>query len=346
MIKKGAASGIGSAIGGAAIGGLIDEFTGNNKRELSGLEARGLASILGGAAEDTIGDVIKKGAASGVGSAIGGAAIGGLISEFTGDNKRDLSGLEARGLASILGGAAEDTIGDVIKKGAASGVGSAIGGAAIGGLISEFTGNNKRELSYLEARGLASILGGAAEDTIGDVIKKGAASGVGSAIGGAAIGGLISEFTGNDNSKREPLNLGPIEKGLLGTGVSLGVSSLVGDGIDKVEGLFGGSSSKRDLEAREPLNLGPVGKGLLGTGVSIGVSELVGDGIDKVEGLFGGSSSKRDLKAREPLNLGPIEKGLLGTGVSLGVSSLVGDGIDKIEGLFGGNQKRSIDDLD
>ncbi|KAI0052075.1 hypothetical protein FA95DRAFT_1602049 [Auriscalpium vulgare] len=147
-----------------------------------------------------------------------------------------------------------------------------------------------------------SILGsllGATEDSLGTVVKTAAAGGLASGAV-AAAGGALEHLFGDDkaSSKREleeRINFGPIEKGIIGTVTSLGVSSAASDLLGKVFG-NSGSSSRRELEER--LNLGPIEKGLIGTVTSLGVSSAASDLLGKV---FGNSNSRRDVTPEQAL---------------------------------------------
>ncbi|KAI0041949.1 hypothetical protein FA95DRAFT_1610593 [Auriscalpium vulgare] len=114
-----------------------------------------------------------------------------------------------------------------------------------------------REYDELVAR--KSILGsllGATEDSLGTVLKTGTAAGLASGAVGA-VGGEVEHLFGNkdSSSKREleeRLNLGPIEKGLIGTVTSLGASGAASGLLGK---LFGDkdSSSRRDITPEQAL---------------------------------------------------------------------------------------------
>jgi hypothetical protein len=82
----------------------------------------------------------------------------------------------------------------------------------------------------------------AAED-LGSVITKGLVGGLGSAIGGFGVGEILDKLESrafDELAAREPAgtSLGPVTKGLIGTGVSIAASSAIEDGIDKLKGLF------------------------------------------------------------------------------------------------------------
>ena len=165
----------------------------------------------------------------------------------------------------------------------------------VGEAISALTGNSNSRREVVESISARQGIAGAAEkvvaDTLGDTIKKGLTNGLGSALGGTAVGGIISALTGDNNKRelsareevfsdllarhlatREPL--GAVGKGLLGTGVSLVGSSLASEAVSDIESLF----KKRAL--------GAVGKGLLGTGVSLVGSSLASEAINGIESLF------------------------------------------------------------
>ncbi|TDL30018.1 hypothetical protein BD410DRAFT_834228 [Rickenella mellea] len=346
-----------------ALSGVLAKFGGAaQKREL---EDRAVG--LGALAKE-----LAKGLASG-------GALAGLVAGFEKLDGSDSTPAQRRSLLSKLLPAAEDGVEDILKKAVAGGIGSAVGGSAIEKIFGGDSNNSKRELTdeqllalmfaggddgaqkrEIDARGLLSKLLPAAEDGIDDILKKAVAGGVGSAVGGSVIGSIFGGD--NNNSKREPLSLGPIGKLLLGTGTSIGVSSILGDLIDKVDG----QSSKREVDARGLLSkLLPAAEDgiddILKKAVAGGVGSAVGGSV--IGSIFGGdnNNSKRELtdeqllalmlaggdndsvQKREPLSLGPIGKLLLGTGTSIGVSSILGDLIDKVDGQ---SSKRSLNDLD
>jgi hypothetical protein len=60
---------------------------------------------------------------------------------------------------------------------------------------------------------------------------------------------MASQSTGKrDLEAREPISLGPITKGIIGLGTSIGVSSLVGSGLDALGGLFSREASLNELD--------------------------------------------------------------------------------------------------
>ncbi|KAI0046209.1 hypothetical protein FA95DRAFT_1573292 [Auriscalpium vulgare] len=310
---------------------FVDKVTGAGKaapgltgiiatREDDELVARSILGSLLGATEDSLGTVLKTSAAGGLASGAV-AAAGGALEHLLGD--KDSS--SKRDLASI-----EQSFKDFVDK--VTGADKAAPGLT--GIV------ETREYDKLVARSILGSLLGATEDSLGTVLKTSAAGGLASGAVAAAGGALEHLFGDKDSSSKreleERLNLGPIEKGLIGTVTSLGVSGAASDLLGK---LFGnsGSSSRRDLEER--LNLGPIEKGLIGTVTSLGVSGAASDLLGK---LFGnsGSSSRRDLEER--LNLGPIEKGLIGTVTSLGVSGAASDLLGKLFGNSDSSSRRDI----
>jgi len=296
-LTNGIAAGVGISAGDAALG------NNNSKREL---DERSIITSLAKLAEGEAGDAIKKGLVNGVGSAIGGTALGALLSGN--GQKREL---DERSIITSLGKLVEGEAGDAIKKGLVNGVGSAIGGTALGALLS---GNSQKR--DLDERSILTSLGKLVEGEAGDAIKKGLVNGLGSAVGGTALGALLS---GDSNNKRD----------------------LSADDEATLLALL----SSPTLERREPL--GAIGKGLLGTGVGLVGSGLAQDAIDEIKSLFNRDLSSVEMESlfkREPEPLGAIGKGLLGTGVGLAGSGLAQEAIDAIKGLF--DRELSINELD
>ncbi|KIM75023.1 hypothetical protein PILCRDRAFT_13961, partial [Piloderma croceum F 1598] len=206
----------------------------------------GLGSVFGklvGATEDDLGTVVKNGIAGGLAS--GAAVSAGDAILGNNNNKREIDDiveqfkrdLLERSLLSSAGELLEGGTGDAIKSGLVNGLGSAIGGTAIGALFD----SNRRDL---EERSLVSSAGKLLEGGTGDAIKSGLVNGLGSAIGGTAIGAALNSI----NLKREPEPIGSIGKGLIGTGVGLAASSGIEDAIDGVESLFNRSVSLDQLD--------------------------------------------------------------------------------------------------
>ncbi|KAI0057259.1 hypothetical protein BV25DRAFT_1920354 [Artomyces pyxidatus] len=231
-LKSGALSGIGTLIGGAGIGGLLDHFDGSSSTPSSRdwdeyLEARG--DVAGEIADDGAKAVAKVAQNSGIGKTIGNSIAGALTSLGVGgaisslfdhaqknqaQRREILEYLMAR--ENVVGEVGEEiakvgekTIGSSLKSGALSGIGTLIGGAGIGGLLDHFSkssSSSKREiLEYLMAR--ENIVGEVGEEiakvgekTIGSSLKNGALSGVGTLIGGAGIGGLLDHFDKSSSS--------------------------------------------------------------------------------------------------------------------------------------------------
>jgi len=307
VIKNGIAGGVAS--GAAVSAGDAVLGNNNNKREIDDLIVeilkrdileRSLLSSAGKLLEGGVGDAIKGGVASGIGSAVGGTVIGDLLNH----TRRDI---DERSLVSSAGKLLGGEAGDAIKSGLVGGVGSAIGGTVIGDLLNH-TRRDIDERSLVSSAG--KLLGGEA----GDAIKSGLVGGIGSAIGGTVIGDLLN----STKREPEPLSLGPIGKGLVGTAVGIGASSAAQDAIDGVESLFNRSVSLNEFNRRElssdelqqltslltrhlesrapqPLSLGSAGKGLLGTAVGLGASSVAQDAIDGVESLFNRSVSLNEL---------------------------------------------------
>jgi len=183
----------------------------------------------------------------------------------------------------VAGAVAKSGLGSLIGKAIVGGLGSALGGFGVDQAFKAFQGRElgdnltqeeadelERQLEQamasqtpskreLEARLLPLIIGG-----------------IGSTIGGFGLDKLLSKIQGRelgDNltqeeadelerqlaavmvnqpaSKRDleaRINLGPLSKGLIGLGTSLGVSTVVGQGFDAVQGLFQREASLNDLD--------------------------------------------------------------------------------------------------
>ncbi|KAI0041955.1 hypothetical protein FA95DRAFT_1610597 [Auriscalpium vulgare] len=276
-------------------------------REYDELVAR--KSILGsllGATEDSLGTVLKTGTAAGLASGAVGA-VGGEVEHLLGNkdssSKRDLASIEQD---------VKDFIGKFTHKATTPAVSSKVVEARdlasieqdVEDFIGKFTHKAATAREYDELVARKSILGsllGATEDSLGTVLKTGAAAGLASGAVGAAGGEVEHLFGHKDSSSKrdleERLNLGPIEKGLIGTVTSLGASGAASGLLGK---LFGDkdSSSRRELEER--LNLGPIEKGLIGTVTSLGASGAASGLLGK---LFGDkdSSSRRDVTPEQAL---------------------------------------------
>ncbi|KAI0047170.1 hypothetical protein FA95DRAFT_1572661, partial [Auriscalpium vulgare] len=187
--------------------------------ELAALARRSVVGSLLGATEDSLGTVLKTSAAGGL----------------------------ASGAVAAAGGALEHLFGD---KGSSSKRASAEVEESLAHIIQGFGGGNGREPT---PRSVVGKLLGATEDSLGTVLKTSAAGGLASGAV-AAAGGALEHLFGNKDasSKREleeRLNLGPIEKGLIGTVTSLGVSGAASDLLGKV---FGNKDS-RDVTPEQAL---------------------------------------------------------------------------------------------
>ncbi|KAI0041953.1 hypothetical protein FA95DRAFT_1576051 [Auriscalpium vulgare] len=272
-------------LGGAAVP-LLNHFLGGGDssssstrsieaREYDELVTRSIVGSLLGATEDSLGTVLKTGAAGGLASGAV-AAAGGALEHLFGDSNSSSS--KRQTLASI-----EQQIKDEAAKLRALG--------PIG-----------REYHEIVARSIVGSLLGATEDSLGTVLKTGAAGGLASGAVAAAGGALEHLFGDKDSSssKRElEERLGSIGKGLLGTATSLGVSGIASDLLGK---LFGNSDSSSRRELEERLNLGPIEKGLLGTVTSLGVSGAASGLLGKLFGTSdSSSSSRRDVTPEQAL---------------------------------------------
>ncbi|EIN12655.1 hypothetical protein PUNSTDRAFT_124410 [Punctularia strigosozonata HHB-11173 SS5] len=317
-LGKGLATGGGLAALLAGAESLLGGDSSTSKREF--LEAReplSLGSLLG-ASDDAIGTIIKN-------SAIGGAAAGaanGITSDILGlFNRRELTedqikaieeqlGInlknDKRAAAGAVGAEVAEGLGSIISKGVVGGLGSALGGFGVGEIIDKLTSRELAELQAreplnlrrsLEARAAAGAVGAEVAEGLGSIISKGLVGGLGSALGGFGVGEIIDKLTSRELAElqaREPLNLSPITKGLIGTGVGLAASTAVDQGIEALKGLFDRELAA-ELEARDPANLSPITKGLIGTGVGLAASTAVDQGIEALKGLFDREVSINDL---------------------------------------------------
>ncbi|EIN10776.1 hypothetical protein PUNSTDRAFT_125469 [Punctularia strigosozonata HHB-11173 SS5] len=182
-----------------------------------------------------VGKELGKGLATGGGLA---ALLAGAESLLGGDSSSSKRELEERDPLSAAG------LGSAIKPI----LGSLAGGLTSAGVTAllhkEF---GSRELAELQARGVA----GAVETGLKDVIGKGLVGGLGSALGGFGVGEIIDKLTSRELEElvaREPLSLGPIAKGVIGTGVGIGASTLADDALEKLKDLFSRELSLNDLD--------------------------------------------------------------------------------------------------
>ncbi|KAI0057224.1 hypothetical protein BV25DRAFT_1920326 [Artomyces pyxidatus] len=249
------------------------------------------------AAETTVSSALKNGALSGLGTLIGGGAIGALLDHFSGSNsspsKRDVieflearsdSEFEARAnVAGEVAQAAETTVSSAIKNGALSGLGTLIGGGVIGTLLDKFGGGaskreiieflNAREDSEFEARaGVAGEVAEVAETTISSALKNGALSGLGTLIGGGVVGTLLDKFGGGgSSSKREVLEYLAARQSATGEVVEDAAKAAVSSGVGKT-----------------------IANSVAGALTGLGVSAAVGSIFDHIKNSQS-SASKREI---------------------------------------------------
>jgi len=277
IIKNGIFGGLasGAVIGGANAAQskreeeLTDEEATALMSFLSTHEKRSIATSLAKLFKGGAGTAIKGGLVNGLGSAVGGLGIGALIDKFTGGSdapaaKREVPELDEddlkvlialmppqskRSLASSLAGLFKGGAGTAIKGGLVNGLGSAVGGLGIGALISKLTGGGdeaappaRRSIDDLEAREPLNF-GAIGKGLLGTGVGLGASTFASSGIEKLKelfSRELMEELEARaELEAREPLSLGAIGKGLLGTGVGLGASTFASEGIEKLKELFG-----------------------------------------------------------------------------------------------------------
>ncbi|KAI0041950.1 hypothetical protein FA95DRAFT_1610594 [Auriscalpium vulgare] len=220
-----------------------------------------------------------------------------------------------------------------------------------------------REYDELVARSIVGSLLGATEDSLGTVLKTAAAGGLASGAVGAVGSEVEKLFGHKDSSSKrfglelgtegvvqssptllellgnkgqitapapasrrqleERLDLGPIEKGLIGTVTGLGVSSAASGLLGKLFGNSDSSSRRGIIEDSPHVGTLSLPDFLEATG------RVPQTGVPA-------PASRRELDER--LNLGPIEKGILGTVTGLGVSSAASGILGK---LFGNSDSSS-----
>ncbi|KAI0063807.1 hypothetical protein BV25DRAFT_1837368 [Artomyces pyxidatus] len=360
VLKTSAAAGLASGAV-ASAGGELEKLFGGQKEP--GSSKRSFLSSLGPIEKGLIGTVTSLG--------VSGAASGALDKLFGGDKSSSSSSrrefmdeLDARSFVSTLEGIVGKE-GVPLLKSLGTGL---LGGGAVAGLdhvtsgSSSSSSSSRRDFDELEARSFLSSILGATEEDLPTVLKNAGAVGLASGAVASAGGELEKVFGGKKlpGSSRSFLSsLGPIEKGLIGTVTSLGVSGAASGALDK---LFGGdksssSSSRREfmdeLDARSfvstlegivgkegvPL-LKSLGTGLLGGGAIAGLDHAT-------KSSSSSSSSRRDfdeLEARSFLSsiLGATEEDLptvLKNAGAVGLASgAVASAGGELEKVFGGKK--------
>jgi len=210
---------------------------------------------------------------------LSGGAVSGLLallgegssssSSTTTTSRREV---EARTLASLLedlvgagGKSLESVIKDALIGGAASGV-------AVEGVNAAAGQSSKRSLPVSIIEDGAE----AAEATISSVIGKGAADGLGSALGGLGIGAIVSKLFGSSSSSSSSSTS------------KRALSDLSDAEVNTLLEYINEMNNNGTLVAREPLSLptSSIGKGIAGLVASLAATQGVESAINEVESLI------------------------------------------------------------
>lgn len=299
LLSGGAIAGLEALLG---LGG--DDAAAPAARELHVRELEARLSLPTGA----IGKIVK----SLGGGLLSGGAIAGLeaLLGLGGDDAAPAArDLDARGIASILEklvGAGAESIESVLKKAVLGGVAS---GVAVEGVNAVTGQDSKRAVSATVVGDVAKV----AEEGIATVLGKGAASGIGSALGGLGIGAIFSKlFGGGDDSaaaKRALADLSDSEVNTLLEWVNDNKASLFSTRAverrafsdlsdEEVNTLLEWVNDNKDSLSTRALPsalTGSVGKGIAGLVASLAATQGVESAIEEIKKLFKKEISLNEL---------------------------------------------------
>ncbi|KAJ6601454.1 hypothetical protein DFH09DRAFT_564182 [Mycena vulgaris] len=226
-----------------------------------------------------------------------GGAVSGLLSLLgEGDDSsapaaRDL---EARaGLGALLTkliGAGEESLESVLKNAVIGGVAT---GAAVEG-VNGIAGKNSKRVSIPGE--VVEDAAKVAEKTIGSVIGDGAASGIGSALGGLGIGAIISKLFGYvDFQSVDYVLADQLHRSGNSTTSKRALADLTDEEVNKlleyINVMNGGSN---DVSARALPILSPVEKGIAGIVAGLAATQGAESAIEEIKSLF-----KREVSFNE-----------------------------------------------
>jgi len=189
--------------------------------------------------------------------------------------------LDARaGLGALLGkliGAGEESLESVLKNAVIGGVASGV--AAEG--VNAVAGQSTSKRASIPAA-VVDDVAQAAEKTIGSVISDGAASGIGSALGGLGITAIISKLFGGDSSSTTPSS-----KRALADLTDEEVNTL----LEWINEKNGGSN----VVSSRAVALGSVGKGIAGLLAGLAATQGAESAIDEIKKLLRREASFDEL---------------------------------------------------
>ncbi|KAJ6615629.1 hypothetical protein B0H10DRAFT_2040330 [Mycena sp. CBHHK59/15] len=246
---------------------------------------------------------LPKGAITGLLKSLGGGiltggALSGLLSLLGGGDAaapaaRELSPLEARGIASILEklvGAGAESLESVLKKAILGGVAS---GVAVEG-VNAVAGQRRAGIPVAVVDDVAKV----AEKGLASVLGNGVASGLGSALGGLGIGAILDKLFGksdaaakrsfSDLSDDEVIELLEYVNDMNTKNSKRELKDLTDDEVVSLLEYINDMNNGNSVRA---LNVGSIGKGLAGLVAGLAATQGAESVIQKLESLFGGSAA-------------------------------------------------------
>jgi uncharacterized protein (DUF697 family) len=238
LASKGAKDGLGKVFGARQ---LTQEEADELERQLEALyKEQGLQrrqGVAGAVAKSGLGSLIGKAIVGGLGSAIGGFGVDKIFESFQsrelGDDwtqeeadglEKELEALMANKSLSrrqgVAGAVAKSGLGSLIGKAIVGGLGSAIGGFGVDKIFQSFQG-----------RDLGDNLTQEEADELERELEQ-----------------LMANQPASKRDLEARINLGPLSKGLIGLGTSLGVGAIASNGLDALQGLFQREASLNELD--------------------------------------------------------------------------------------------------